>query len=423
MKYEEFNNRFAHLYKPIQDFHQKSLPLCAAENALSDFVKLPLTSFIQEKYILGGVSHYEKDNFIGSEKLYKIYNLLNEMCTELFHCKYADGRTLTGVNTISTLLMSLFEANDTIYISSEAYGGHSSMPKICKRLGINTIEMPYDYANMDFNYSEINKTLSDGQVKGILICLSDILFQPDLTKLNLTSDIFLIYDATQLLGLIAAQKLVNFLELFPTDIPLIVAGSTHKTLPGPATGLILSNSKRAIDIIDNKINPDYLRNVQLHQLLSLVFCLQEFSLFGKQYSDNMVDNANLLAELLNKNGFDIVNKKGLYTTTHQIFLKFDKHTTHEFFMRCQLYNITLNERYKKIYEGSGIRIGTQQIARYGWGEEEITEICNILNLVLYECQNNSYIYSQDIIGKIQGLSQKKIIKYNLPAEMMKHYFE
>ena len=48
--------------------------------------------------------------------------------------------------------MSLFSTGDTILISSEECGGHGSMPKICRRLGINTIEMPYDYDAYDFNY-------------------------------------------------------------------------------------------------------------------------------------------------------------------------------------------------------------------------------------------------------------------------------
>lgn len=58
-----------------------------------------------------------------------------------------------------TLLMSLFSAGDTILISSEDCGGHGSMPKICHRLGINTIELPYNYDTYDFNYEEINKLL------------------------------------------------------------------------------------------------------------------------------------------------------------------------------------------------------------------------------------------------------------------------
>ena len=109
MNFGEFNNKFANIYNPILRFEDKSLPLCAAETSISDFVRYPLLSFVQEKYILGSVINYTEANFIGSRSLFEVYGLLTELCEELFHCSYADGRTLTGVNTISTLLMSLFE--------------------------------------------------------------------------------------------------------------------------------------------------------------------------------------------------------------------------------------------------------------------------------------------------------------------------
>ena len=54
--------------------------------------------------------------------LFELYNLLNRLSSELFKSMYADGRTLTGVNTISLLLMSLFKNNDKILISDEECG-------------------------------------------------------------------------------------------------------------------------------------------------------------------------------------------------------------------------------------------------------------------------------------------------------------
>lgn len=56
----------------------KLLPLCAAENVLSPFSKIPLDTFLQEKYIMGGVMNYQNEsNFVGSKKLYKLYELLS----------------------------------------------------------------------------------------------------------------------------------------------------------------------------------------------------------------------------------------------------------------------------------------------------------------------------------------------------------
>ena len=133
--------------------------------------------------------------------------------------------------------------------------------------------MPYDYNNYDFDYEKLNTLLLDDSIKGILICQSDMIFQPKLEKIKMDKNKILIYDATQVLGLIASKKIRNYLEFFDSSYQFIMAGSTHKTLPGPTNGLILTNSSDIINKIDLKINPDYLRNVQLLSLIHILFHL------------------------------------------------------------------------------------------------------------------------------------------------------
>lgn len=279
----------------------KLLPLCAAENVISPFSKIPLDTFLQEKYIMGGVINYQQEsNFVGSKNLYKIYELLSLQCNKLYGCKYADARTLSGVNAVMTLLMSLFSSGDTILISSEECGGHGSMPKICHRLGINTIEMPYNYDIYDFNYNEINEILRKEKINGILICLSDIIIMPQLNKIDLPEECVLIFDATQILGLIATNSMENPLQWFADKQKFILMGATHKTLPGPTCGLIMTNNLDLANQFDTLINPDYLRNSQLHHIFSLILTLMELEIYGKQYCSSVVNNANFLATALVK---------------------------------------------------------------------------------------------------------------------------
>lgn len=422
MDFEKFYNKFSNIYNPILRFEDKSLPLCAAETSISDFVRYPLLSSVQEKYILGSIINYTEENFIGSRSLFEVYGLLTELCKELFHCTYADGRTLTGVNTISTLLMSLFEIDDSIYITSPEYGGHSSMPKICQRLGIHVIEMPYDVENMDFCYDEINKNIKEKRIKGILVSLSDMLFQPDLSQIDLSSETILIYDATQVLGLIASENLPNFFDTLPKDLPFILTGSTHKTLPGPTNGIILTNSKDLMHQLDTKINPDYLRNIQMHQILSLIFCLEEFSIYGKEYMNAVVDSSNTLAKLLSDKNFDVINRNSVYSNTHQIFIHLPQKNTHSFYMECQLYDITLNERYRKIYKDSGIRLGVQQIARYGWKTKELEIISEILEMINQDCLAETHSYYQEISNLIKQLAKGKRLKFTLDISNFLEFF-
>lgn len=76
MKPEYFEDLIS-LCTDISNQENKLLPLCAAENVASPFSKIPLDTFLQEKYIMGGVMEYQNhSNFVGSKKLFKIYELL-----------------------------------------------------------------------------------------------------------------------------------------------------------------------------------------------------------------------------------------------------------------------------------------------------------------------------------------------------------
>lgn len=385
----------------------KLLPLCAAENVISPFSKIPLDTFLQEKYIMGGVINYQREsNFVGSKNLYKIYELLSLQCNKLYGCKYADARTLSGVNAVMTLLMSLFSSGDTILISSEECGGHGSMSKICHRLGINTVEMPYNYDIYDFNYKEINEILKKEKINGILICLSDIIIMPQLNKIDLPEECVLIFDATQILGLIATNSMQNPLQWFTDKQKFILMGATHKTLPGPTCGLIMTNNLDLANQFDTLINPDYLRNSQLHHIFSLILALMELEIYGKQYCVSVVNNANFLAASLVKYNFDIIKVSPKYTYTHQIFISMPETDARKFYNKCLDYGVSINLRNKELYKTCGLRIGTQEISRYGWDEKEMSDISEILR----DIRDNKY-FSQDISNRINMISSNKKICY------------
>ena len=394
------------------------LPLCAAENAMSPFSKIPLDTFLQEKYIMGGTLNYDNENnFVGSDRLYEIYKLLTMQCEKMYECNYADARTLSGVNAVMTILMSLFSAGDTILISSEDCGGHGSMPKICHRLGIKTIDLPYDYENFDFDYNECNKILSSNKISGILICISDIIKIPKLFKFDLPTQCTLIFDATQLLGLIASKCIDNPLKWFTPEQNFILMGATHKTLPGPTCGLIMTNNMSLAKSFDTKINPDYLRNNQLHHILSLILALMELEVFGFDYSKSIISNANILANELTKYRFNVMKSDQIYTNTHQIFISESYENAKSLYNKCLVYGVSINLRNKKLYKTCGLRIGTQEITRYGWKEKEMLQIAEIVK----EIRDNNEI-NPEITELICKISSRKNICYTFSKDMFENVY-
>lgn len=406
---------FETLCKEIMQYEDNSIPLCAAENPMSPFSKIALDSSLQEKYIMGGVRSLDlNNNFVEAEYLFRIYQLVNEQCRDLFHCNYADPRALSGVNAVMVLLMSLFNDGDTILISSEDSGGHSSMPLICKRLGISTIELPFDFTEMDFDYDAVNSILKEKKINGILICPSDLLWQPHLERIQLPPECVLIYDATQTLGLIANGINENPLDKFSEESKFILMGATHKTIPGPTCGLIMTKNLSLAQRFDQVINPDYLRNVQFHHILSLSLVLMELEVFGDSYGKSTVKNANCLGRNLEAAGFDVIKKEpDLYTTTHQLFLPMPPKELEHFMEQCQEFGIALNARYKSLYRGSGVRIGVQAVTRYGWDADDMNEIATILS-ALYAGNTDERMLTQ----KISTLARRRKIHYTFDDKTM-----
>lgn len=395
---------FLEIYNNINMNELKTLPLCAAENISSDFVKIPHSTFLQEKYVLGGVMKYlDVNNFHGSNKLFDIYVALQSECSKLFNCKYSDARTLSGLNAITTLLMSLFNIGDTILITSPECGGHSSMKIICERLGLKTEYLPYDYVAQDFDYVKINNTISKNNIDGILIALSDMIEHPQLHKINIKSTT-LIYDATQVLGLIATDYIENPFKWFSDEDNFILMGATHKTIPGPTCGLIMTRNIKLAEKIDLKVNPDYLRNVQLNNVTSLLFSLYELENFGKQYFEIMHSFMNTVALKLEKNNVKLIKTRDdHFSKTHQLWLSLPTKIIDIFERNSLISDVSLNIRKRKIYDTQGARLGFQQIARFNWGNDAAEVVADILiQLMKPKCN------FEQISENIKKLPLKKI---------------
>lgn len=407
--------QFLKTFKQFEEYKKANIPLCAAENVISDFVKLPLMSSVQEKYVMGGCLHFDDDNFIGGNKIYPIYHLINKQCEKLFNSKYADSRTLSGMNSVTTLLMSMTEPGDTIAITPPNCGGHASIPDICHRLGLKTIDLPYKYEQFNIDYDNINKMLRSTKPTIVLICLSDIVNVPDFSKIDQSLEIPIIYDATQTLGLISGKSIDNPLNSFDDNYPFILMGATHKTLAGPTASLIMTRNLKLANKIEKLINPTYLRNTQMHQKISLLFALLESEYFGEDYSNLILNNARTLGNKLNEVGFDILNKSQGISKTHQIFFSCPFEEMNSFYENCDYYNISLNYKTKKLFNYSGIRIGVQEISRYNWHEEELNCITELLSLMRMPQVYQNKSKNQQIENIIELLVCKKNIDFTFQS--------
>ena len=411
MEYSSKINDLKEIIENFRRYQRKALPLCAAENPLSEFCKLPLSGDFQERYIMGNYDNYNPtDNFIGSSYLEPFYEMLQQECKQLFGSLYSDARTLSGMNCITAILMALTESNEKIAILQSEWGGHPSVNPICHRLGLDIYDLPYDIDNYDLDYDRVNRIIAQEGIDYILLAPSDIIYPPHIENLNLSKTI-LIYDISQIMGLIAAGKIENPLK-FSDNIILI--GGTHKTLPGPTSGLILTNNSNLHTKINTRINPIFLRNTKMHQIVSLLFTLLEFEFFGKSYMDHLLKCTKILSQKLEYINLPVAKRRGQYSNTHQIFLNTTYDGMNTIWNNAINCCVSLNKKEKSLFNGHGIRIGTQEIARYGWEEDELSIISRIISQLTRKEINYGYI------NELLSLLPPKQIKYTFPDCVIKH---
>ena len=397
------NSKLDDLYNISQDFinyHKHTLPLCAAENIISPFANVPLSFGFQERYIMNNTYSFNlDDNFVGCEKLLPFYQRLSDLCYEIFGAVYTDPRPFTGMHCIDMIAKTICKAGDRIMILGKEYGGHASVKPVVERLGISVCEAPYDLGNYDLDYEAVNKIIHDEKIGYILLAPSDLIKPLDVEKID-TSNCVLLWDCSQIMGLIAAGLCANPLK---TKRNVIMFGGTHKTFPGPASGLIMTNEKYLHDMMETEINPKYLRNSQMHQKISLLFALTEFNEFGRDYMNYMLHCSNYLGLKLRELGFEIADIDGEISRTHQIFILCGQEKTERIYENAYKFSVTLNKKHKKLFNGYGIRLGTQEIARYKWDDEALDKTALIIS-----CLAEENVNAEKVNELMNGLPEKKI---------------
>ena len=399
-RYDEDIQELVNITDSFSSYYEKTLPLCAAENVISKFSNMPLSMGFQERYIVGNTySYIEKDNVIGSEYLLPVYEMISEECKSIFGAKYSDARTLTGMNCLMMVMMSLAQIGDNILILGANAGGHASVKPICERLGLNVGEVPFDYEKRDLDYDELNKQVVEKNIKYVLLAPSDIIRPFSVDKMD-TSKAVLLYDVSQILGMIGAGLTINPLTMSDN---MVMFGGTHKTFPGPACGLIMTNNEELHTRLETTINPIYIRHTQMHQKVSLLFALVEFKTFGKAYEEHVVELANELAKELEELGFDVAKAGNDYSYTQQVFIYTGKDMMDIIYENSVRLGITLNKKHKELFRGYGIRLGTQEIARYNWPVETMRTVATIIKLI-----SEKQVDDDMVRNLLKALPEKKI---------------
>jgi len=195
---------------------------------------------------------------------------------------------------------------------------------------------------------------------------------------------WIMYDMAHVLGLIGP----HFQQPFEEGAD-IVTGSTHKTFFGTQRGIIGSNwdeSTESYDIwkaVTRRTFPGSLSNHHLGTLLGLLAAAYEINAFADEYQRQIINNAKAFARSLKVCGLQVEGDPAIgHTETHQVVLRVGYSRGPETARRLEENNVIVNYQALPDDEGftasSGLRMGVQEMTRFGMKEKDFGELAGIM---------------------------------------------
>ena len=364
---------------------EEHIELIASENYASKRILEAQGSLLTNKYAEGYPS---KRYYGGCEFVDVAENLAIERAKELFKADYANVQPHSGSSANAAAYLALLEPNDTILGMSLDHGGHLTHGAKVNFSGRNYNGIQYGLhpETNDIDYEEVRKLAREHKPKLIIAgfsAFSGIIDWERFANIAKEVNAYFLVDMAHVSGLVAAG-------LYPSPVPYadVVTSTTHKTLRGPRSGIILAKKN---DELERKLNSAVFPGSQggplMHVVAAKAICFKEaLDPEFKNYIQQVMSNAELLAETIIARGISVVSGG---TKNHIILVDLrDKGITGKDLEKLLgTLNITVNKNAvpndpQSPFVTSGIRIGTPAITTRGFKEKEVEQVGNWISDVI-----------------------------------------
>ena len=368
-----------------------SLPMIASENVLSPLCREMLITDFHGRYAEGTPGHryYEGCDFFDRVEEKGI-----ELAKQLFNCHYADIRPTAGTTANIAILKALIKPGESACVLDLSNGAHISFGKwgAAGIRGINLISYPFNDEEMNIDIDGAVKLIKKVKPKLALNGRSVFLFPSPIKEIaEAAHDVgaYLVYDAAHVLGLIAGKQFQDPLR----EGADVMSGSTHKTLPGPQGGMIVSDHTGGTDAdrsflrkLGFGVFPGVTSSYHLHHCAAKVIAYAEHLEFGEAYAIQIIKNAQHLAQALNERGFQVFGEKLGFTQSHQILLAIGHGKGKEaskVLAECGIItNMNTIPGDEDPLNPSGLRLGTPELTRIGMKESQMEEVADFYKRAL-----------------------------------------
>ncbi|TFG44195.1 MAG: serine hydroxymethyltransferase [Syntrophobacterales bacterium] len=366
------------------EWRNRCINLIASENVTSRRARACAGSDFAHRYAEG---HPGERYYRGTTYIDMIENQLTANLKVLFDCDHCEVRPISGTNANEAVFSRFVKPGDVVMVNSTPGGGHISHHRMGSlgKFTRNIIDFPLTQDGYHIDVEKAAYLIEKARPKLIVVGKSLFLFpEPvrELAEVCRHTHTLIMYDASHVLGLIAGKRFQNPIK----EGAFLVTGSTHKTFYGSQRGLILSSmDEEPWRKIDRGAFPGSSSNHHLHTLAQMALCTFEIMEFGDRYAADVLRNAKALAAALDRHGFDVQAKEFGFTESHQVAVNANacggggkvSRTLEENDIIVNM-NMLPHEPLSNHDRPEGLRIGVQEMTRFGMGVPEMEHIAELI---------------------------------------------
>jgi glycine hydroxymethyltransferase len=396
MRTDSVRDDYGRVFELLRAHHKwfsECLPLIASENVVSTAVKEAIVSDFGNRYAEGWPGERV---YAGCTYIDEVERIAIRLAKQLFDAEFVDVRPISGVNSNVIVYTAMTNPGDTVMALSIPNGGHISYGRSelggtagsVRGLKVEYLVFDQESMNIDVDgtIAKVKKLEVEGiKPKMVIFGASVFLFPHPVKELESffhSTGASVHYDGAHVMGLIAGKQFQDPLR----EGADLVTGSTHKTLPGPQGGIVLSWNKYG-DAIKRATFPGNVSNHHLHHVAGKAIAFAEMLAFGELYAQEVVKNSRRLAESLSSRGVDVFGEKLGFTRSHQVLVDVTKYGdggTLE--KKLESANIIANRNMiptdikagRHFDHPGGLRFGVQELTRLGMGGDQMDQVAELI---------------------------------------------
>ncbi len=373
--------KLASLLDQHQTYRDTCLNLIASENTPSPLVEELFDERLARRYgNYSGTDIYRR-NYKGNRYIAEIEAYTQALAKELFGAAHVDFRPLSGNIAGIATTFALAKPGDT---ALEVHNGHHYAEKLLSsplKISLESIPIPWDGALSNIDLDATLELIAKHKPRIVNVGSGVFLFPQPVRALKqamrqANPDAYLIYDASHVIGLIAGKR---FQSPFDEGADVIIS-STHKTLAGPQGGMVLTNDASIAERVARGVYPLLMSNHHLNRLPALAGTFIEWMECGEAQADAIVANAKALGQALSARGVPMLGADLGFTESHTLILIVDRYgegsALANHLEACHI--ITGAAGLSPEVGTSGLRIGVQEVTRWGMTPEDAPDIAECI---------------------------------------------